>query len=99
MDSAQMIAIMRKIEDALPPELNEMVILTKREPLPNGTVINYYDIPAGKQPTGYLWINYEPTTMEVLAAEMDVNFNCLIGLNRSPIELRLLTNHVLKYLP
>ncbi len=99
MDSSEMIAIMRRIEDALPPELNQLVILTERKPLPNGTVTNYYDVPDGKRPTGYLWINYDPTTMEVLAAEMNVNFNNLIGLNRSPIELRLLTNHVLKYLP
>ncbi len=99
MDTVQMNALMKKIEKAVPPELNQMVILTKREPLANGTVVNYYDIPDGKQPTGYLWINYDPTTMEVLASEMDVNFNCLIGLNRSPIGLRLLANHVLKYLP
>lgn len=99
MSSEQMIAKMRQIENAVPPELNQLVILTKREPLASGTVINYYDVPDGKRPTGYLWIQYNPETMEVLAAEMNVNFDCLIGLNRSPIELRLLTNHVLNYLP
>ena len=99
MDTAQMVAFMRKIEQTLPPELNQLVILTKREPLNNGTVINYYDIPDGNRPSGYLWINYRPDTMEILAAEMDVNFPCLIGLNRSPIELRLLTTHVLKHIP
>lgn len=99
MSSEQMIAKMRQIENAVPPELNQLVTLTKREPLPNGTVINYYDVPDGKRPAGYLWIQYNPETMEVLAAEMNVNFDCLIGLNRSPIELRLLTNHVLNYLP
>ena len=99
MDTAQMVAFMRKIEQTLPPELNQLVILTKREPLNNGTVINYYDIPDCNRPSGYLWINYIPQTMEILAAEMDVNFPCLIGLNRSPIELRILSNHVLKYIP
>ena len=99
MDTAQMVAFMRKIEQTLPPELNQFVILTKREPLNNGTVINYYDIPDGNRSSGYLWINYRPDTMEILAAEMDVNFPCLIGLNRSPIELRLLTTHVLKHIP
>ncbi len=99
MDTAQMVAFMRKIEQTLPPELNQLVILTKREPLNNGTVINYYDIPDGNRPSGYLWINYIPQTMEILAAEMDVNFPCLIGLNRSPIELRILSNHILKYIP
>ena len=99
MDTAQMVAFMRKIEQTLPPELNQLVILTKREPLNNGTVIIYYDIPDGNRSSGYLWINYIPQTMEILAAEMDVNFPCLIGLNRSPIELRILSNHVLKYIP
>ncbi len=99
MDTAQMTAFMRKIEQTLPPELNQLVILAKRETLNNGTVINYYDVPDGNRPSGYLWINYNPETMEILAAEMDVNFPCLIGLNRSPIELRILSNHVLKYIP
>lgn len=99
MDTAQMVAFMRKIEQTFPPELNQLVILKKREPLNNGTVINYYDVPDGKQPAGYLWINYNPDTMEILAAEMNVNFPCLIGLNRSPIGLRILCTHILKYLP
>ena len=98
MDSTQMIAKMRQIENALPPQLEQLVILQKKETLPNSTVTNYYEVPDGKRKPGYLWINYNPETKEVLAAEMDVNFNCLIGLNRSPIELRLLANHVLQYL-
>ncbi len=98
MDSAQMTANMRQIEDALPPQLEKLDILKKKETLPNGTVTNYYEVPDGKRKPGYLWINYNPETKEVLAAEMDVNFNCLIGLNRSPIELRLLANHILQYL-
>ena len=99
MGNEQMIAKMRQIEDALPPLLEQLVILQKREMLPNDTITNYYQIPYGKRPPGYLWINYNKETMEVLAAEMNVNFDCLIGLNRSPIELRLLANHVLQYLP
>lgn len=98
MDSTQKIAKMRQIEKALPPELEQLVILQKRETLPNGTVTNYYQVPDGKRKPGYLWITYHPATKEVVAAEMNVNFDCLIGLNRSPIELRLLANHVLKYL-
>lgn len=99
MDHAQRIAKMRQIENALPPQLEQLVILQKRETLPNHTITNYYQIPDGKHPPGYLWINYDKETKEVLAAEMNVNFDCLIGLNRSPIELRLLANHVLQYLP
>lgn len=98
MSSEEMIEKMRRIEKALPPELNQMVIFQKRDTLPDGTVINYYEIPDGKHAPGYLWIHHNTDTKEVLAAEMDVNFDCLIGLNRSPIELRLLCNHVLKYL-
>lgn len=98
MNSEQMIAKMRQIENALPPQLEQLVILQKKETLPNGTAINYYQVPDGNRKPGYLWINYDPDTKEVLAAEMDVNFNCLIGLNRSPIELRLLASHVLQYL-
>lgn len=97
-DSVQMIAKMRQIEKAVPPELENLVIFQNKETLPDNTVINHYQIPDGKRPAGYLWIHYDPTTMEVLAAEMDVNFSCLIGLNRSPIELRLLCQHVLQYL-
>ena len=98
MSSEEMIAKMRRIEKALPPELNQMVLFQKSDTLPDGTVIHYYEIPDGKRAPGYLWIHHNPETKEVLSAEMDVNFDCLIGLNRSPIELRLLCNHILKYL-
>ena len=98
MGSEEMIAKMRRIEQALPPALEQMVVFQKSDTLPDGTVIHYYEIPDGNRPPGYLWIHHIPDTKEVLAAEMDVNFDCLIGLNRSPIELRLLCNHVLKYL-
>jgi len=99
MDTAQRNALMRKIEKAVPPELNQIVSLQKKETLSNGSVINHYQVLDGKRPPGYLWINYDPTTMEIFAAEMDVDFDCLIGFNRSPIELRLLSRHVLYYLP
>lgn len=98
MASEEQINKMRRIEKAVPPELNEMVLFQKSDTLQDGTVINYYEIPDGKRPPGYLWIHYKPDTKEVLSAEMDVNFDCLIGLNRSPIELRILCNHVLEYL-
>lgn len=98
MASEEQINKMRRIEKAVPPELNEMVLFQKSDTLQDGTVINYYEIPDGKRPPGYLWIHYKPGTKEVLSAEMDVNFDCLIGLNRSPIELRILCNHVLEYL-
>lgn len=98
MSTEERIAKMRRIENAMPPELNQMVLLEQQDTLPDGTQINHYTIPDGKRPPGYLWIHYRPETKEVLAAEMNVNFENLIGLNRSPIELRLLCNHVLQYL-
>ena len=54
MGNEQMIAKMRQIEDALPPLLEQLVILQKREMLPNDTITNYYQIPDGKRPPGYL---------------------------------------------
>ncbi len=98
MGNEEMIAKMRRIERTLPPDLEQMVVFQKSDTLADGTVIHYYEVPDGNRKPGYLWIHHNPDTKEVLAAEMDVNFDCLIGLNRSPIELRLLCNHVLKYL-
>ena len=54
MSSEEMIAKMRRIEKALPPELNQMVLFQKSDTLPDGTVIHYYEIPDGKPATGYL---------------------------------------------
>lgn len=99
MDSEQMAALMRRIEKTVPPELADIVIPDRREDLPDGTRINHYIIPDGRHKPGYLWIHHNPATMELLAAEMNVNFRNLIGLNRSPIGLRIICNHILKYLP
>lgn len=98
MNTTEMIAFMRRIEKAVPPELNQLLSLEKKEPQTDGSIINHYRIFDGTSAPGYLWIQYQPSNKEVLSAEMDAHFNCLIGLNRSPIELRLLCNHVLQYL-
>lgn len=99
MNHEQQIAKMKQMERANAAELEQMLLFQKQEVLPDGTVIDHYEIPDGKQAPGYLWIHYQPNSNEVLAAEMNINFDCLIGLNRSPIELRLLCNHVLQTLP
>ena len=70
MSSEEMIAKMRRIEKALPPELNQMVIFQKSDTLPDGSVIHYYEIPDGKRPPGYLWIHHNPETKEVLGTHM-----------------------------
>lgn len=45
--------------------------------------------------SGYLWIVIDEETDDVLTAEMDVGFPSMIGLNRSPLELRILCEHVM----
>lgn len=98
MSAEQMIAKMRKIEQLQPPELFEVVKLTEQKNNPDGTITNYYSIADGKLPPGYLWITYDPAADEILASEMNVNFDHLVGLNRSPIQLRLTAQNILKYL-
>ena len=97
MSTEQMIAKMRKIELLQSPELLEVVQLTEQKDNPDGTKTNYYQIADGKLPPGYLWITFDAETEEIKASEMNVNFDHLVGLNRSPIQLRLTAQHVLKY--
>lgn len=99
MSMEDRVAKMKKIEYASPEELPKLIQFDRQEQKKDGTLINHYIVPDGRRAPGYLWINYEPETMNVLSAEMNVNFDNLIGLNRSPIELRLLCNHVLAHLP
>lgn len=98
MTAEERVAKMKRIEYASPEELPDLVQFDHREILKDGTLKNYYVIPDGRRAPGYLWIQYEPETLQVISAEMDINFDNLIGLNRSPIELRLLCNHVLRCL-
>lgn len=44
---------------------------------------------------GYLTIKFQREDGALLAAEMDVGFPTMIGLNRSPLELRILAEHIL----
>lgn len=47
---------------------------------------------------GYLNIKYDAQTRELLICEMNVGFPTMIGLNRSPLELRILCEHILDLL-
>ncbi len=98
MDMSHAVAVMRQLEEAVPPELDRLVQLQKRETQEDGSTINFYRVLDGSRAPGYLWIQYDPGDRTVLAAEMDVNFPTLIGLNRSPIQLRLTAENVLRYL-
>lgn len=98
MDSDKVIAKMRKIENAQPPELYELVSWQERIANRDGTVTNRYAISDEKNPPGYLLITFYPETEEITAAEININFEWLIGLNRSPIQLRLVAAHVLQYI-
>lgn len=44
---------------------------------------------------GYFKMKFMPDTKELLMAEMNVGFPTMIGLNRSPLELRILAEHFL----
>lgn len=52
LDSAQMIAKMKQIENAVPPQLEELVIFQKQEQLSNGSLMNHYQVPDGKRQPG-----------------------------------------------
>lgn len=47
---------------------------------------------------GYLVIDVLPGEKSPVGAQMDVGFPTMIGLNRSPLELRILAEHVLEVL-
>lgn len=60
----------------------------------DGSVTLHYDAHYGHD-EGYLTIKYQAESGELLACEMNVGFQTMIGLNRSPLELRILAEHVL----
>lgn len=53
-----------------------------------------YDVHYGRD-EGYLTIKYNSESGDILGAEMNVGFQTMIGLNRSPLELRILVEHLL----
>ena len=99
MDTAGMIAKMRQIEDAVPPELEKIVKFSAVYLHEEGLRTNRYCIYDEDEEPGFLKITFDPETKEIKSAEMDMNFPSRIGFNRSPIELRLVVNHVFQYLP
>ena len=63
----------------------------------DGCVFLDYDVQYNKD-SGYLKIKFQPEPLDLRMAEMNVGFPTLIGLNRSPLELRILVEHILEVL-
>lgn len=74
--------------------IDKYFTLSKTEPVEEGAVTLHFSVVYGND-KGYLMIKYRPTDGALLAAEMDVGFPTMIGLNRSPLELRILAEHML----
>ena len=81
----------RFLQEAEKKALKEHLTLTKKE-MRDGKTHLYFCVVKG-QDSGYLWLDYNDDG-SILAAEMNVNFPTMIGLNRSPLELRILAEHV-----
>ena len=60
----------------------------------DGEVQRRYDVQY-QDDSGYFILAYRADSRELTAAEMDVCFQASIGLNRSPLELRIFAEHVL----
>ena len=73
---------------------NEYFTLKETTENEDGSIELHYDVHYSND-SGFLMINYQPTDNELLAAEMDVGFPTMLGLTRSPLELRILAEHVL----
>lgn len=87
---------LRFLQEADATVLREYLSLRKREEKRNNVIRLSFDAHY-KEDTGYLWIEVDEND-NILAAEMDVGFPTLIGLNRSPLELRILAEHVVALL-
>lgn len=73
--------------------------LTLKEDLLDGEArVLTFDVVSGME-RGYLMIRFDNATQTVEKAEMDVAFPTMLGLNRSPLELRILCEHVLDTWP
>ncbi len=87
---------LRFLQEADAMVLREHLTLKKRENHHDNVTRLLFDAQY-KDDSGYLWIDVGADN-EILAAEMDVGFPTLIGLNRSPLELRILAEHVVSLL-
>lgn len=77
--------------------LNEHFHLTDTIEYDDGALELRYDVREG-QDTGSMFIKFMPDSGALLMSEMNVGFQTMIGLNRSPLELRILCEHLLDVL-
>lgn len=77
--------------------LNEHFHLTDTINYEDGAVELRYKVNYGHD-EGDMFIKFIPEPRELLMSEMNVGFQTMIGLNRSPLELRILCDHMLDVL-
>ncbi len=77
--------------------LNKHFHLTDTIEYEDGAVELRFDVSYG-QDRGGMFIKFIPEPRELLMSEMNVGFQTMIGLNRSPLELRILCDHLLDVL-
>lgn len=83
----------RQMQVADQATIDEHFTLTEEKQIEDGIELRY-DARSGKN-KGFLMIQYSPSDDTLLAVEMDVGFETMLGLNRSPLELRILAEHML----
>lgn len=86
--------LIRLLQEADADTLRQYLTLTCREQINENLTRLYFEAVYGED-SGYLWIHFETSSRTLIAAEMNVNFPTMIGLNRSPLELRILADHVI----
>lgn len=77
--------------------LNKHFHLTDTIEYEDSAVELRFDVSYG-QDRGGMFIKFIPEPRELLMSEMNVGFQTMIGLNRSPLELRILCDHLLDVL-
>lgn len=85
---------LRQMQECNAADFAKYFSLTEKRTNDDGALELHYAVTYGTD-EGYLTITYLPENGELLAAEMDVGFPTMLGLNRSPLELRILAEHVI----
>lgn len=85
---------MRLMQVADKGTLDKHFTLTETSTTSDGATFLRFDAAYGHD-TGYLTIKFIPEPRELQMAELNVGFPTLVGLNRSPLELRILVDHIL----
>lgn len=84
--------LLRFLQEASRDELENYLSLQKKEPKAD-LVLFEFEVTA-QDDQGFLHFTVNPIDGNITWAEMNVNFPTMIGLNRSPLELRIVCEHV-----